>query len=39
MHRAALMEITLVLFLLTFVINGLARWMVWHLTAKAGGRR
>jgi len=38
-HRSALMEITLVLFLITFVVNGLARWLVWSLTKKAGSRR
>ena len=38
-HRSALMEITLVLFLITFVVNGLARWLVWSLNKKAGARR
>ena len=38
MHRAALQEITLVLFAVTFVVNGLARWLVWHVTRRTGGR-
>jgi len=39
LHQAALQEITLVLFGLTFLVNGLARWLVWSVTRKAGGRR
>jgi phosphate transport system permease protein len=37
-HRAALQEITLVLFAITLIVNGLARWLVWKIT-RAGGRR
>jgi phosphate transport system permease protein len=39
LHQAALQEITLVLFGLTFLVNGLARWLVWSVTRKTGGRR
>ena len=38
-HVAALQEITLVLFGITFIVNGLARWLVWSLNKRAGGRR
>jgi phosphate transport system permease protein len=37
LHRAALQEITLVLFGITFLVNGLARWLVWRVTRPAGG--
>lgn len=36
---AALQEITLVLLAITFIVNGLARWLVWSVSRKAGGRR
>jgi len=39
LHRAALQEITLVLFFITFLVNGLARWMVWRVMVQTGGRR
>ncbi|HEY3283997.1 MAG TPA: phosphate ABC transporter permease subunit PstC [Armatimonadota bacterium] len=39
LHVAALQEITLVLFLMTFVVNGLARGLVWRVTKNAGGAR
>jgi len=32
LHRAALQEITLVLFATTLIVNGLARWLVWRVT-------
>jgi phosphate transport system permease protein len=38
MHRAALQEVTLVLFAVTFIVNGLARWLVWRVTRRTGGR-
>jgi phosphate transport system permease protein len=39
LHRAALQEITLVLFGITFVVNGLARALVWRLTRRVRGGR
>lgn len=36
LHRAALQEITLVLFGITFLVNALARWMVWSITRRSG---
>ncbi len=38
LHRAALQEVTLVLFAVTFIVNGLARWLVWRVTRRTGGR-
>jgi phosphate transport system permease protein len=38
LHRAALEEIALVLFGLTFLVNGVARWLVWKVARRAGGR-
>jgi phosphate transport system permease protein len=38
MHRSALQEVTLVLFGLTFLVNGVARWLVWRVTQKDGRR-
>jgi phosphate transport system permease protein len=37
MHVSALMAIGFVLLLVTFVVNALARWLVWS-TARAGTR-
>jgi phosphate transport system permease protein len=37
-HRASLQEITLVLFAITFVVNGLARVLVWKLTQRSSPR-
>jgi phosphate transport system permease protein len=37
MYTSALIEIALVLFLVTFVLNALARLIVWSVTRKAGG--
>ena len=34
MHLAALAEIGLVLFIVTFIMNGLARFVVWRVTRK-----
>src|SRR4051794_27610052 len=39
LHRAALQEVTLVLFGITFVVNGLARWLVWRVTRQAGVKK
>jgi len=36
MHRAALLATGFVLLLVTFVVNAVARWLVWR-TARAGG--
>jgi phosphate transport system permease protein len=38
LHRAALQEIALVLFAITFLVNGIARWLVWRVTLRTGGR-
>lgn len=38
LHRAALQEVTLVLFLITFIVNGIARWLVWRITRREGRR-
>ena len=35
-HLSALVELGLILFLVTFVVNGLARVMVWNVTRKSG---
>jgi phosphate transport system permease protein len=37
LHRAALQEISLVLFGITLLVNGLARWLVWSVTRRPGG--
>lgn len=37
MHRSALMELGLVLFLITFILNGLARLLI-VATERGGGR-
>jgi phosphate transport system permease protein len=39
LHRAALQEIALMLFAITLLVNGLARWLVWRVTARTGGAR
>jgi len=38
MYTSALIEIALVLFLVTLVLNAFARFIVWGVTKKAGGR-
>lgn len=37
LHLSALMAVGAVLFMVTLVVNGLARWLVWRVT-KASGR-
>jgi len=34
---SALVELGLILFLVTFVVNGIARVLVWNVTRKTGG--
>jgi phosphate transport system permease protein len=38
LHRAALQEIALVLFAMTMLVNGMARWLVGRVARRAGGR-
>jgi phosphate transport system permease protein len=37
LYLSALVELGLILFLVTFVVNGLARVLVWNVTRKTGG--
>ena len=37
LHLSALVELGLILFLVTFVVNGIARILVWNVTRKTGG--
>src|SRR6266403_2564752 len=37
LYLSALVELGLILFLVTFVVNGLARGLVWNVTRKTGG--
>ena len=37
LHLSALVELGLILFLVTFVVNGIARVLVWNVTRKTGG--
>ncbi len=37
-HLSALMAVGFVLFLITLVVNGLARWLVWQVSRGASGR-
>ena len=36
LHLSALVELGLILFLVTFVVNGIARVLVWNVTRKSG---
>ncbi|MEX2178468.1 MAG: phosphate ABC transporter permease subunit PstC [Gemmatimonadaceae bacterium] len=38
MHLSALMGVAFVLLVLTLVVNGIARWLVWRVGRHAGGR-
>ena len=37
LYLSALVELGLILFLVTFIVNGLARVLVWNVTRKTGG--
>jgi phosphate transport system permease protein len=37
LYLSALVELGLILFLVTFVVNGIARVLVWNVTRKSGG--
>ena len=37
LYLSALVELGLILFLVTFVVNGIARLLVWNVTRKTGG--
>ncbi|MBI3910100.1 MAG: phosphate ABC transporter permease subunit PstC [Armatimonadetes bacterium] len=39
LHVAALSGVALTLFVITFIVNGLARWLVWRVAHRAGGSR
>jgi phosphate transport system permease protein len=37
LHLSALVELGLILFLVTFIVNGIARVLVWNVTRRTGG--
>ena len=37
LYLSSLVELGLILFLVTFVVNGLARWLVWNVTRRTSG--
>ena len=37
LYLSALVELGLILFLVTFIVNGIARVLVWNVTRKTGG--
>jgi len=37
MHASALIEIGVVLFAMTFILNAIARWLVWHVNRRTMG--
>jgi len=37
LHLSALMAVGLVLLVLTLIVNGVARWLVWRVSRRAGG--
>lgn len=37
LYLSSLVELGLILFLVTFVVNGIARWLVWNVTRRSGG--
>jgi phosphate transport system permease protein len=37
LYLSALVELGLILFLVTFIVNGIARLLVWNVTRKSGG--
>jgi phosphate transport system permease protein len=37
LYISSLVELGLILFLVTFIVNGLARILVWNVTRKTGG--
>jgi phosphate transport system permease protein len=39
LHLSALMAVGLVLLVITLVVNGIARWLVWRVGRQAGGGR
>jgi phosphate transport system permease protein len=38
LHLSALMAVGFILFMITIVVNGIARWLVWQVSHRAGGR-
>jgi phosphate transport system permease protein len=39
LHLSALMAVGFVLLMITFVVNGIARWLVWQTASQAKGKR
>ena len=37
LYLSALVELGLILFLVTFIVNGIARVLVWNVTRRTGG--
>lgn len=37
LYLSSLVELGLILFLVTFVVNGIARWLVWQVTRRTSG--
>jgi phosphate transport system permease protein len=37
LYLSALVELGLILFLVTFIVNGIARFLVWNVTRRTGG--
>lgn len=37
LYLSSLVELGLILFLVTFVVNGIARWLVWNVTRRTSG--
>jgi len=37
LHLSALMAVGLTLLVLTLIVNGIARWLVWRVAKRAGG--
>ncbi len=38
LHLSALMAVGFTLFVITLIVNGIARWLVWQVSRSAGGR-
>jgi phosphate transport system permease protein len=37
LHLSALMAVGFVLFVMTLIVNGIARWLVWQVSRRAAG--
>jgi phosphate transport system permease protein len=38
LHLSALMAVGFVLFVITLIVNAIARWLVWRVSQRATGR-